>query len=1009
VEVREKMADMEASCESSECRGGEGSLEGGGRAVMGSVVGGESLPPRKRLLAGLRQNGWLASGSNPVAVGRGIQGSSQEIGSQEEDGVVAAVDDGEGGGVVAVGVEQEGCGGCHGVESTGMRRIKHGSIFLRLCESCALLYSKRMFCPHCLGTYHDVNLLQDPVLWVLCCRCGRSVHAECENKRNPTNSSRIDAVAAYVCPDCERTSHQHQEQQALNGSLSGSRRKACSESPMRKNCSTEMTRVSASTTTAGATLGFSRSFKKPRMSRERPKLEDMDHGDLSKSEQGAQQVQDGGEAPPATVKSKSIVPVRKTSQEMPMTVSSHDAAAAAKSAAEQAAKLAMAAKENAAAKASAAVKAAAAAKLALEAAAHAAKAMAHARAELRRKAANAEPRLAESSSKLQMFVPQESTKEKMLLGRTDVKVEQEEKQAGHSGATSLDDEELARQLHRVINSSPRISHNLTPPQRKSSVKPEITASGLNNTADTARAWPRSSQTSPSEPLLQPRPQQTRPRSVIHKESKRFDSRVSRHEVKKSNMIDQSSVLRSDASEHSSPEIPPKLCEHQASEEMSTVPKTETVEGVTVSSTREDSLTTATADNSAELPFDAMVEADAGATHPVSEVEDRQPDFLQEILEAAVLGDSAMSLDEQAEANVPEEAHSSEYHGDVGQLEQHSALPDLLAEAKEDQSRSEAIALDEMSSVTGAPIPAGNAADAPVALQDVEIADVNTGLEDYRAVKMVDADGAVMASTGSAVTEVVHTDDAGIVIVDSGASEVMFADDADMVLKEAVTEVVHADDGDHAGLKDSGEAETMHTDMPTGARPVAVSEAVSETVLCGQEEVVVGSGLEKNSRQEDVAVEAGLVENITVDSQNSRLDCEGIEAVAFVDSDVLKISSDRVVAAKEDDATQVGLEETTGGGSRPDCREMQNMSLLSGPVSSCVTRTCDLQVDPEHTNGGSSETLPHASQAHEETATAWPENMLKVLPAASQALATGASMAPFTSAAQIPMQSPAFCK
>jgi hypothetical protein len=67
------------------------------------------------------------------------------------------------------------------------------------------------------------------------------------------------------------------------------------------------------------------------------------------------------------------------------------------------------------------------------------------------------------------------------------------------------------------------------------------------------------------------------------------------------------------------------------------------------------------------------------------------------------------------------------------------------------------------------------------------------------------------------------------------------------------------------------------------------------------------------------------------------------------------------------------------------------------------------VDPEHTNGGSSETLPHAPQAHEETATAWPENMLKVLPAASQALATGASMAPFTSAAQIPMQSPAFCK
>ncbi|CAK9202003.1 unnamed protein product [Sphagnum troendelagicum] len=128
----------------------------------------------------------------------------------------------------------------------------------------------------------------------------------------------------------------------------------------------------------------------------------------------------------------------------------------------------------------------------------------------------------------------------------------------------------------------------------------------------------------------------------------------------------------------------------------------------------------------------------------------------------------------------------------------------------------------MSSVTGVPIPAANAADAPVALQDVEIADVNTGLEDYRAVKMLDADGAAMASIGSGVTGVVHTDDAGIVIVDSGASEVMFADDADRVSKEAVTEVVHADNGDHAGLKDSGEAETMHTDMPTGSDVSKVS-------------------------------------------------------------------------------------------------------------------------------------------------------------------------------------------
>jgi len=82
-----------------------------------------------------------------------------------------------------------------------------------------------------------------------------------------------------------------------------------------------------------------------------------------------------------------------------------------------------------------------------------------------------------------------------------MKIEKEEKQAGDGGATSLDDEELARQLHRTI--SQRISCSLTPLQRKSSVKPETPPCGFSNSSGIAvRAWPRHSQTSPTEPLSQ---------------------------------------------------------------------------------------------------------------------------------------------------------------------------------------------------------------------------------------------------------------------------------------------------------------------------------------------------------------------------------------------------------------------------------------------------------------------------------------------------------------------------
>ncbi|CAK9206177.1 unnamed protein product [Sphagnum troendelagicum] len=1002
------MADLEASWESSDFRP---DCTDGGRAMMGGV-GGESLPPRKRLLAGLRQNGWLSS-SSPSSVFpeteeflQGMIIGQEEVVSAHDDDDDDDAGDGEVEAVDVVGgdqrQQQQGCTGCNGVESssnnssrssssaTGLRRIKRGDVYLRLCESCSLLYNKSMFCPHCLLTYHDPSLLGDPALWLLCCCCGRSVHAECEIKQNP--GTRIDA-SSYVCPDCVSMARQHKESEEGLNSLSGSRSKACSGSVGGVNCSTE-TGVSASPSVYAECSSLS--FKKPRMSRERPKLANTDHhADPSKLEQGRQD----GVALTDIPKSKNFGPVRKTAQGVLVPVSSRDAAAAAKSAAVQAFKVAMEAKENAAAKASAAVKAAAAAKVALEAAAHAARAVANLQAEFRRKAANSE-----SLPKLQISVFPESKKGK-VSGRSDLKVEKEEKPAGHLGAPSLDDEELARQLHRVINSSPRISCSLTPLRRKSSVRPETPSSGVSNSStDAVKAWPQRSQTSPTEPLSQPKPQQTRPRSVTYKDSKRFDARLPRHEVKEIEEIDQTRDQQPDASEQLNPELPSNPSEPQASEEI----KQEAVQGVVISSSaREDSLTTAVA-NAAELPFDAMVEADAEAPHPTSDIHDRRSDFLQEILEAAVLADSAISLDEGANKNVPGGTHRTECDGGSQPPEGHSTFSDLLVEVKEDKLRSDAI-VDEVPSAARPPIPGGDAVNGSAASQDLEMTDGNITLEDFGVPEMMDADVADMVLKDSGVAEVVHADDADMAVKDSGADDVVHTDDADMVLKEYATEFVHTDDADTA-FKDSLAAETIHTDVPSGVTPVGGSEACSETVLGIQEEVVMEPDLENNTGQKEAA--ASLEEKTTVSSKDSRPDCKGTQDVVFGVSDSLGISeasSEFVLVGKDEDAMHMGLEETAADGkdSRPHCEETQNQSLLGGAVSGFVSEPCDLQATLVHSDAGSSEGLPQAAQAHEETVTTWPQNKPNGLPSASQPLATQASVAPFSPAAQIPIQTPAF--
>jgi hypothetical protein len=299
-----------------------------------------------------------------------------------------------------------------------------------------------------------------------------------------------------------------------------------------------------------------------------------------------------------------------------------------------------------------------------------------------------------------------------------------------------------------------------------------------------------------------------------------------------------------------------------------------------------------AENSAELPFDAMVEADAVATHPISDIHDRRPDFLQEILEAAVLADSTMSIDEGADVSVHEEILQSEHDAGAGLQENHS-FSDLQVETEEGESRSDARLFDEAPLVpTGSQLLLHNMGESSAAVQDVGITDADTHLETSGASEMVTAHDAVMTSKDS--SEVVHSDHEDMALKVSGAAEIMDADDAAMALKDSgaaelvhpdvinmalmdsgaaemvvapncsqsaevvsledaeialkgsgTDEVVCADDAD-TGLKDSGTADMVQVNLSSRVTPVEGLEAGSEPLLAAQEDFVVKASLEENA-------------------------------------------------------------------------------------------------------------------------------------------------------------------
>jgi hypothetical protein len=606
------------------------SADAGSLAASRALMEGGSLPPRKRLLAGLKQNGWLSTSPPPVVSPTALVHVS---------GVSAQVVGGESVVRPGSGKYEDGCMGCNAVESNGLRRIKRGGVSLRLCSACTLLYSKSMFCPHCLAMYHDASLLGDPSMWLVCSRCRRSVHPECEQK----HSGSTPDPASYVCLDCVNSARRQRE---ANG-VTGMRSKHSSGRPVPSFHGEAR---------AGASAGLGGDFvspalKKPRMSRERSSRpgehERSDGSRLERHRSGPDAAGGMGVA-----KAGSLVPPKKPpSQAQLEAASPQEAAVAARNAAAAAAKVAAAAKANAAAKAAASVRAAAVAKAALEAAAHASRADAVARAELRKKMASAENRLVGGGAmRLEINVHSEPRRERSSKG--EMKYERDDGYVGRrTGAGSVDDEELARQLHRVMNSSPRISRSMTPMRRKASVKPETPSSGVSNSsAETGRARPR---TSPAEPAQEQVPaqheheqqhhpfkhQQTRPRSVTHKEFRRIDSRVSRHEVK---MVDDGNGQEGErvgGLQASGQEASLNHGGGHSAEELASGVKSEAMDGAMFAPVG--------VQDDASILFDALVEVDGEGIHAAGgggESQDRRPDYLQEILEAAVLTDTAMFND-----------------------------------------------------------------------------------------------------------------------------------------------------------------------------------------------------------------------------------------------------------------------------------------------------------------------------------------------------------------------------
>ena len=91
------------------------------------------------------------------------------------------------------------------------RRQLHGNKYSWLCDICSQAYKAKQFCDYCKQIYFDESEYQanDGKEWVLCERCNKWNHIDCEAERN--NNPEIRQYLennSYFCIPCAKTMKQ---------------------------------------------------------------------------------------------------------------------------------------------------------------------------------------------------------------------------------------------------------------------------------------------------------------------------------------------------------------------------------------------------------------------------------------------------------------------------------------------------------------------------------------------------------------------------------------------------------------------------------------------------------------------------------------------------------------------------------------------------------------------------------------------------------------------------------
>lgn len=381
---------------------------------------GASLPPRKRLLAGLKQSGWFCSDSE----------KDSENGSREKANGEA---------------DSPGCISCGATGVPALESVKNGKRFVFVCKSCNCLLNSGGICCCCFRKISDDKGLS--VVALSCCKCRRRVHCDCVPKGSGDEDDCSDSKN-FVCMDCSPIKRVRDgfnggkvrfESRRELGFENGGKENGCmkqNELGLAASCNSDVIpwtfSVSAADTAANSvdkTSGCSVHKLVGKQS-----SINSESGEACCSSE--LQTVDGS-------REKRLLGNSGSGKNNPLlsgksSLLSEDFVVEAKAAAKRAAEALAVAKAEAFRKAAEAVKAATAAKDALNLAALAAQEERETSMHKVSSAKHATSKVSDRHSKMEAL---------------------EMKGEVTAVSSVVDDEELARQLHRAINSSPRISRN----------------------------------------------------------------------------------------------------------------------------------------------------------------------------------------------------------------------------------------------------------------------------------------------------------------------------------------------------------------------------------------------------------------------------------------------------------------------------------------------------------------------------------------------------------------------